>query len=55
MGQYVVNQIIDNLKLRGYVSLGPYTDQSNEQAQSCYSKCGFDIWILKQNEILPIR
>lgn len=43
IGQYVINQIIENLKLRGYVSIGLYTDQSNVQAQRCYLKCGFDI------------
>ena len=43
IGQYVINQIIENLKLRGYVSIGLYTDQSNVQAQCCYLKCGFDV------------
>ncbi len=43
IGQYVINQIKENLKLRGYVSIGLYTDQSNVQAQHCYSKCGFDV------------
>ena len=43
IGQYVVNQIIENLRLRGYVSIGLYTDQSNVQAQHCYLKCGFDV------------
>ena len=43
IGQYVINQIIENLKLRGYVSIGLYTDQSNVQAQRCYLKCGFDV------------
>lgn len=43
IGQYVINQIIVNLKLRGYGYIGLYTDQSNVQAQRCYSKCGFDV------------
>lgn len=43
IGQYVVHQMIEDLKMRGYVSLGLYTDQSNIQAQRCYSKCGFDV------------
>ena len=43
IGQYVINQIIENLKLRGYVSIGLYTDQSNVQAQRCYLKCEFDV------------
>lgn len=43
IGQYVINNIIENLRLRGYVSFGLYTDQSNIQAQQCYIKCGFDV------------
>ena len=43
IGQYVINQIIENLKLRGYVSIGLYTDQSNVQAQRCNLKCEFDV------------
>lgn len=43
IGQYVIKEIIENLKLRGYSSLGLYTDQSNVRAQQCYLKCGFDI------------
>lgn len=42
IGQYVIKEIIENLKLRGYSSLGLYTDQSNVRAQQCYLKCGFD-------------
>lgn len=43
IGQYVINQIKENLKLRGYVSMGLFTDQNNVQAQRCYSKCGFGV------------
>jgi len=43
IGQYVINQIIENLKLRGYGSIGLYTDKSNVQAQHCYKKCGFQV------------
>lgn len=42
IGQHVIMEIIENLKLRGYISLGLYTDQSNVRAQQCYLKCGFD-------------
>mgnify|MGYP003312120114 CR=1 FL=1 len=38
-----ITETIENLKLRGYNSIGLYTDQSNIQAQQCYLKCGFDI------------
>ena len=41
IGQYVISKIIENLKSRGYVSVGLYTNQSNIRAQCCYSKCGF--------------
>lgn len=43
IGQYAISEIIENLVLRGYVSIGLYTDQSNIQAQQCYLKCGFNI------------
>lgn len=43
IGQYVINQIADDLKRRGYVSVGLYTNQSNIKAQQCYIKCGFKI------------
>lgn len=43
IGQYVIDQITDDLKRRGYVSVGLYTNQSNIRAQKCYIKCGFDI------------
>ena len=43
IGQYVISEIIANLTLREYVSIGLYTDQSNIQAQQCYLKCGFDV------------
>lgn len=43
IGQYVVNQISDDLKRRGYVSVGLYTNQNNIRAQQCYIKCGFKI------------
>lgn len=43
IGQYVLNEIIESLRIRGYVSIGLYTNQSNIQAQQCYLKCGFDV------------
>jgi len=43
IGQYVINEIIKNLRLRGFASLGLYTDCSNERAQHCYNRCGFGI------------
>lgn len=43
IGQYAVNEIIESLKLQGYVSIVLYTDKSNIQAQKCYSKCGFKV------------
>ena len=43
IGSFVITETIENLKLRGYNSIGLYTDQSNIQAQQCYLKCGFDI------------
>ena len=43
IGQYVMNEIIENLRMRDFTSLGLYTDCSNERAQHCYHKCGFEI------------
>ena len=43
IGPYVINQLIENLKIRGYNSIALYTDQSNVNAQKCYQKCGFVI------------
>lgn len=43
IGSFVITETIENLKLRGYNSIGLYTDQSNIQAQQCYLKCDFDI------------
>lgn len=43
IGTYVINRIIQNLKLRGYESIALYTDQNNVKAQNCYKRCGFVI------------
>ena len=43
IGTYVINQLIGNLKPRGYKSIALYTDRSNVNAQKCYQKCGFVI------------
>ena len=43
IGPYVINQLNENLKLRGYKSIALYTDRSNVNAQKCYQKCGFVI------------
>ena len=43
IGHYVVSEIIENLALRGFRSVALYTDRSNERAQRCYNRCGFEI------------
>lgn len=43
IGQYVMSGIIESLALRGFRSVALYTDRSNERAQRCYSRCGFEI------------
>jgi ribosomal protein S18 acetylase RimI-like enzyme len=43
IGKYVINQLIENLKFRGYESIGLYTDRNNVNARKCYQKCGFVI------------
>lgn len=43
IGSFVIKKTIEGLKLRGYNSIGLYTDQSNIRAQQCYLKCGFNI------------
>ena len=43
IGPYVINQLIENLKLRGYESIALYTDRANVNAQKCYQKCGFTV------------
>jgi ribosomal protein S18 acetylase RimI-like enzyme len=42
IGQYVIREMIENLRLRGFTSLEPYTDLSNVRAQRCYRRCGFE-------------
>ncbi|MBI2849491.1 MAG: GNAT family N-acetyltransferase [Chloroflexi bacterium] len=52
IGPYIINQLIENLKLRGYESIALYTDRSNVNAQKCYQKCGFaitDTFVRKMN------
>ena len=43
IGERVVRDVIEDLKMRGYTSLNLFTDQANAQAQRCYTKCGFEI------------
>lgn len=43
IGPYVINRVIENLRLRGYKSIALYTDWSNVNAQKCYQQCGFVI------------
>ena len=43
IGHYVMSAIIQNLALRGFRSVALYTDCSNERAQHCYDRCGFEI------------
>ena len=40
IGEYVVNDILADLKSRGFKSIGLYTDSDNISAQKCYQKCG---------------
>ena len=43
IGQRVVKEMIENLRLRGFASLELYTDVGNVRAQHCYRRCGFNI------------
>ena len=43
IGHYVMSEIIENLALKGFRSVALYTDRSNERAQRCYNRCGFEI------------
>lgn len=43
IGQYVIKEMIENLRLRGFASLELYTDLSNVRAQRCYHRCGFEM------------
>ena len=43
IGHYVMSGIIENLALRAFRSVALYTDRSNERAQRCYNRCGFEI------------
>ena len=43
IAHYVMSEIIENLALRGFRSVALNTDRSNERAQRCYSRCGFEI------------
>lgn len=43
IGHHAMNEIIENLALRGFRSVALYTDCTNERAQRCYNRCGFEI------------
>lgn len=43
VGTYVINQILDILKSRGFTAVALYTNQNNHRAQNCYIKCGFKV------------
>lgn len=43
VGSYVINQVAEYLKSRGFKSVILYTDHNNLRAQKCYVKCGFEV------------
>ena len=43
IGCYAINQIIEMLRQRNYLKVALYTDQENQKARACYSKCGFKV------------
>jgi len=43
IGKHAIGQLIEDLKFRGYESVGLYTDRNNVDAQKCFQKCGFAI------------
>ncbi|MBD5161061.1 MAG: GNAT family N-acetyltransferase [Oscillibacter sp.] len=43
IGRYVLSQILERLKVKGYQSVILFTDQDNFAAQKCYANCGFKI------------
>ncbi len=43
IGAYVISQLLDEARRKGYTSMVLYTDQQNTSAQRCYQKCGFQI------------
>ncbi len=42
IGTYVLSKLIKTLRENGYVSVMLFTNKDNENAQSCYRKCGFE-------------
>ncbi len=43
IGTAVLQELLKNLKDRGYKSVALYTNADNTGAQSCYQKCGFAV------------
>ncbi len=43
IGTYVLSQLLDNVRSKGYTSVALFTNQNNICAQKCYTKCGFEI------------
>lgn len=43
IGANIVNQFVRVLQSRGFSSVALYTNQNNVRAQSCYTKCGFQV------------
>lgn len=43
IGHYIISQVIEMLRQRGYSKIALYTDQDNRKARACYSKCGFEV------------
>ena len=42
-GSYVIDHILETLKVRGFLTAALYTNQNNFRAQRCYKKCGFKV------------
>lgn len=43
IGTYVLFQLLDVIKRKGFVKVMLFTNQENVRAQRCYQKCGFRI------------
>lgn len=43
IGRYVLRQILEHMKAKGYESVLLFTNQNNLAAQKCYANCGFKI------------
>ena len=43
IGSYAISQVVEMLRQRNYLKMALYTDQKNDKARACYSKCGFEV------------